>query len=153
MSRVEKPAVLLVDDNEATRTLVTAILQREYTVEAATEGSEALEKIRTRRYSAILLDLRMPGLDGYGVLDALRASSPELLRRVIVLTAALTAKDMQRVKTFDICGVVAKPFEVEALMNAVRQCVDRIDGAPSVNQFFSSGMILLIADLLRQMPR
>ena len=152
MSRIEKPAVLLVDDNEATCTLVTAILQREYAVDVANEGNEALETIKTRNYAAILLDLRMPGLDGFGVLDALRKNNPDLLHRVIVVTASLAAKDMDRLKPYDVRGVVAKPFEVETLLNAVRSC-DNPDGGARMHQFFSSGVILLLADLLRQVPR
>src|SRR5690242_2427948 len=117
MSRIEKPVVLLVDDNEATCTLVTAILQRDYNVDIATEGAEALENIKTRNYAVILLDLRMPGLDGFGVLDALKKTSPALLRRVLILTASLSARDMERLKPYSICGVVAKPFEVETLLS------------------------------------
>ena len=147
MSRIEKPVVLLVDDNEATCTLVTAILQRDYTVEVANEGSEALECIRTRNYAAILLDLRMPGLDGFGVLDSLKVSSPDLLRRVLVVTASLGQRDMQRLKPYNVCGVVPKPFDVETLLAAVRQCVGDSSG-PRMN-FLSSGVILLLADLLR----
>ncbi len=152
MSSVEKPVVLLVDDNEATCTLVTAILQRDYAVHVATDGLEALEQIKTRNYAALLLDLRMPGLDGFGVLQQLQTHWPDLLRRVIVLTAALSANDMNRVKAFDVCGVMAKPFEVEALLAAVRQCAGPAEGTPSMS-LLSSGVILLLADLLRQVPR
>src|SRR6476659_559018 len=56
MSKVEKPHVLLADDNEATCTLLTALLQREFEVAIATDGNEAIERLRTRRYAALLLD-------------------------------------------------------------------------------------------------
>lgn len=152
MSRVEKPVVLLVDDNEATSTLVTAILQRDYAVDVATDGLEALEQIKTRNYAAILLDLRMPGLDGFGVLGHLHSNSPHLLRRVLVLTAALSVKDMDRVKAFDVYGVMAKPFEVEALLSAVKQCAGSNEGNARMT-LLSSGVILLLADLLPQVHR
>jgi len=111
-------------------------------------------QVRSARlqYSAILLDLRMPGMDGYGVLETLRTTLPDVLPRVLVLTAALTQRDMQRVKTFRVCGVIAKPFEVETLLSAVRHCVDPGNNAPLVNHFFPAGVILLLADLLRQVP-
>jgi CheY-like chemotaxis protein len=149
MSRVEKPQVLLVDDNEATCTLVTALLQREFTVEIASDGTEAVEHLKTKNYASILLDLRMPGLDGYGVLDFLHANTPETLRRVLVLTAALTEPELARVKKFDICGIIAKPFEVETLLGAVRSCAG-MDQKPMGRYFFSNGMILLLAEVLRQ---
>jgi CheY-like chemotaxis protein len=154
MSQIEKPFVLLVDDNEATCTLVTAILQRDYRIDIASEGNEALERIKTRNYSAILLDLRMPGMDGFDVLGALQKDSPDLLKRVLVVTASLAAKDMARLKSYKVCGVVAKPFEVETLLNAVRHCEEATgDDPPLIKQFISSGMILLVADLLSQLPR
>ena len=152
MSRTEKPVVLLVDDNEATCTLVTAILQREYSIDVATEGIEALDLIKTRNYAVILLDLRMPGLDGFGVLDSLEAASPEVLSRILIVTASLAPRDLERLKKYNICGVIAKPFEVETLLNAVRDCEGRREAKPRID-LLSSGVILLLADLLRQVPR
>jgi len=148
MSRPEKPFVLLADDNEATCTLVTAILHREFVVEIAGDGSEALEKLKTGNYGAVLLDLRMPNVDGFGVLEFLKTSRPEMMRNVIVLTAALSRGEIERVKSYDICGIIAKPFEVETLLAAVKQCVD--PGGPRLGGVFSSGVMLLLADLLRQ---
>ena len=151
MSSAEKPAVLLADDNEATCTLITAILQQEFRVEAVTDGMEAVEKLRTNHYAAILLDLRMPQYDGFSVLDFLKANQPEILRTVLVVTAALSAKDMDRAKSYGVCGIVAKPFDVDTLLDAVRRCVGEPEGGSrGRNVFCSSGpMILLIADLLK----
>jgi len=149
MTRVEKPYVLLVDDNEATCTLVTALLQREFAVETATDGMEAVERLKTTNYAAILLDLRMPGLDGYGVLEFLKTTKPDVLRRVLILTASLTDKELSRVRQYDVCGIVAKPFEVETLLSAVKQCASH-DGSALGHFFFSNGMMLLLAEVLRQ---
>src|SRR5437764_1125329 len=126
---MEKPYVLLVDDNDATCTLVTALLQRDFTVEATNDGTEALEKLKTGRYAAIILDLRMPPPDGYAIMDALLQSRPELLPRVIVLTAALSQREKERVKKYPVCEVIAKPFEVEALFGAVKKCAGDSGGA------------------------
>ncbi|MCU1350427.1 MAG: hybrid sensor histidine kinase/response regulator [Acidobacteria bacterium] len=146
---MEKPYVLLVDDNEATCTLVTALLQRDFAVESVNDGLDALEKLKTKKYAAILLDLRMPHMDGYGVLDYLKATRPDTLGSVIILTASLAPKELARVKEYAVCAIVPKPFEVESLLALVRQCAGtepRHLGAT----FLSSGMIILIADLLRQ---
>jgi CheY-like chemotaxis protein len=146
---MEKAPVLLVDDNEATCTLITALLQREFAVDAVHDGLDAVEKLKINNYSAILLDLRMPHMDGYGVLDHLLAHRPALLRSVIILTASLAAKEMARVHAYDICAVVAKPFEVESLLALVKQCAGPEPRHLGGN-LLSSGMIILIADLLRQ---
>lgn len=144
---MEKPFVLLADDNEATCTLVRALLQREFTVGIAVDGTDAVEKLRAGQPAAILLDLRMPILDGFGVLDFLRNHRPELIARVIVLTAALSKPELERVREYDVCAVVAKPFEVELLLDVVRDCAGK--GGSTATTFLSSSVILLIADLLR----
>jgi two-component system, response regulator, stage 0 sporulation protein A len=89
---VEKPSVLLADDNEATCTLIRALLQSEFSIDIVGDGAEAIRRLRGRHYSAILLDLRMPLVDGYGVLDHLTSERPELLPRVVVVTAAITPR-------------------------------------------------------------
>jgi CheY-like chemotaxis protein len=147
MSNVEKPSVLLVDDSEETCTLIAAILRRDFRVETAGDGMEAIEKLRTKQYAAILLDLRMPLLDGFSVLDFLKANNPEVLRSVLVVTAVLTRKEIERAKSYGVCGIITKPFDVDVLLDAVKDCVgDRGTLGPTV---FCSPVILLIADLLR----
>lgn len=148
MEKTEKPFLLLVDDNEPTCTLMTALLHKDFDIDIAGDGFEAIEKLRTKSYSAMILDLLMPHLDGYGVLDYLKASNPEMLRRVLVVTAALTRSDMTRVHHYDVCAVISKPFEVEILLNAVKRCCDPSPSARGT--FLSSSVILLLADLLRQ---
>jgi CheY-like chemotaxis protein len=147
---VEKPLVLVADDNEATCTLITALLQREFAVDVASDGAEAIEKLKSRQYSAILLDLLMPVVDGYGVLDHLRAERPELLRRVLVVTASLSQREMNRVRDYDICAVIGKPFEVETLFSAVQQCAGTPAPQFRTGPIVSGGMILLLAELVKR---
>jgi CheY-like chemotaxis protein len=147
---VEKPLVLLADDNEATCTLIQALLRSDFVVDVASDGREAIDKLKSRHYAAILLDLLMPVADGYAVLDHLTAERPDLLRRVLVVTASLSPRELQRVREYSIRAVIAKPFEVSVLQNAVRECAS-FRGEPFLAApFLSGGMILLLADLLRR---
>jgi len=150
MSRNEKPYVLLVDDNEATCALMTALLQREFAVETAFDGFDAIERLKTRQYAAILLDLRMPRLDGFGVLDHLREHAPDTVKRVLIVSAALHEREVERLRGYDVCGVIRKPFEVEALLDAVKSCAGMNGGGFGNVLASSTPVILLIADLLRQ---
>ena len=149
MSRVEKPYVLLADDNEATCTLLTALLHRDFNVEAAFDGQEAIERLRTRRYAVLLLDLRMPQPDGFAVLEFIEQHDRRQLRNVLVVTAALSAPEIARAKAFDICGIIGKPFDVDALLEAVKQCAASSDDGHPIGNVLSSGVILLLADLIR----
>lgn len=147
---MERPLVLLADDNDATCALVAAILQRDFNLDVATDGSEAVEKLRVRDYASVLLDLRMPQTDGFGVLEFLAKDRPELMQRVLVLTASLTKQELDRVRHFAVAGVIAKPFEVETLLDAVRQCASSEGVHPHLRgPLLSSGMILLLGEILR----
>jgi CheY-like chemotaxis protein len=150
MPSAEKPTVLLVDDNYETCTLITAVLQRDFQVETAGDGRETIEKLRIKQYAAILLDLLMPLADGFSVLDFLKSNNPEALRTVLVVTAVLTRREIERAKSYGICGIISKPFDVDALREAVRQCVDPAGPRKLGDVFCSTPMIFLIADLLRQ---
>lgn len=152
MAGGEKPSVLIVDDNEATCVLIAAVLHRDFTTDAAGDGADAIEKLKTRTYAAVLLDLRMPHVDGFDVLDYLRERAPEIMRCVIVVTAAVSNREMQRVRGYGVHAVVTKPFEVDVLLDVVKRCVGESGGhglGPVI--YSSTGMILLLADLLRNL--
>lgn len=141
---MDKPAVLLVDDNEATSTLVTAILERDFAVDVVADVAEARARIANGHYVAILLDERA----GRDVLELLQSERPELVKRVLVLTASLAKSDMERIRQFSVFGVISRPFEVDFLLAAVKECAGGRGGRNT--PLLSGGMLLLIADLLRQ---
>ncbi|HYR30171.1 MAG TPA: response regulator [Thermoanaerobaculia bacterium] len=145
---MDKPFVLVADDNEATCTLIAALLRHEFVVEPAYDGMAAVAKLKSRRYAAVILDLFMPQVDGFEVLDFLRAERPDLLPRTIVVTASIGRRDVDRVHGYGVCALLAKPFEVDVLQATVQKCAgedDAFDGSSPL----VTGMILLIADLLR----
>ena len=147
---MEKPFVLVADDNEATCTLIKALLQSDFAVDVASDGHEALERLSSKEYAAVLLDLLMPGIDGYGVLESVRSNRPELLQRILVVTAALSTRQMARLEGYEICGVIAKPFEVDMFLAAVRQCAGTEGPTFTRGALLSGGMILFLAEMLRR---
>jgi two-component system sensor histidine kinase/response regulator len=151
MPPIDKPYVLVADDNEPTCTLLTALLHRDFTVDIASDGQEAIDRLRSRQYAAILIDLRMPRTDGFAALEFLRQNQPGMLASVLVVTAVLTPDELQRAKSYGICGIITKPFEVEDLLDAVKKCVSP-DDENTLGPVLCTGapMILLLADLLRQ---
>ena len=147
---MEKPLVLLADDNEATCTLITALLRPEFEVDVAMDAADAMEKLKSRQYAAILLDLRMPVTDGYSVLEFLGSQRPDLLPRVLVVTAAISSRELERLHSYPICGVIGKPFEIESLLAAVKSCAGDVTPGFLGGPLFSSGMLFLLADFLRR---
>ena len=86
--------LLLVDDDAGLRTLLRTTFEAvDVDVEEAETAARALEALRTRRPDAIVLDLVMPGLDGFGVLEHLQASPQTRWIPVVVLTAKTLAAD------------------------------------------------------------
>lgn len=146
---MDKPFVLVADDNEGTCTLIAALLQHEFTVDLARDGTEALEKIASRRYAAIILDLLMPHVDGFAVLDHLGTNNPEQLACVVIVTAAVSEKQRQRVSGYPIHAVISKPFEIDQLLEAVRKAAKHPEPRFPAAPLISGSVLLLLADLLR----
>src|SRR5688572_10595841 len=118
------PTILLVEDDEPTRVLITALSARiGITAEWAADGETAVTMIRHRRYDALLLDLFLPKVNGFEVLREVRTIAPDLLLRTIIITAA----DEATLRDFDGGGTLAmlrKPFDVEDLLDALTSCID-----------------------------
>ena len=117
-----KPRALLLEDDPAMQRLVTMLLRREgLGVDVVGKGLQAVEKIEKGKYDVIFLDLMMPHEGGMTVIKVLREKSPELLRRVILLTAtpAPVTKSIEK----EVFAIVRKPFEAEALIATVRQLI------------------------------
>jgi CheY-like chemotaxis protein len=148
MSKVEKPYVLVVDDNSETCTLIAAILRRDFITESAGDGMEAVEKLKTKQYGVVILDLRMPHYDGFSVLDFLKETRPEALSRVVVVTATLSERDITKARTYGVHKIIAKPFDVDALLATVKHCAGT-DG-PHLGGVFCTPMVILLADLLQK---
>lgn len=111
--------VLVVDDDEAIRNMVGRILQRAgFQVECARDGFEAIEKLAGHDYSVVVLDLMMPRVDGYGVIEFLRRTKVNVLRKVIVLTAGSTS----RIRTEPVYEVMTKPFDIQQLVQTATEC-------------------------------
>ena len=114
--------VLVVDDDASIRRLIIAALRREgYAFVEAANGKEALEIMRRNHPSVVLLDLMMPVLSGWDVLQE-RARDPELQIPVILVSAARGAEIAQAVDK-GIYAFLPKPFDIGALSALVRSCV------------------------------
>jgi CheY-like chemotaxis protein len=114
--------ILIVDDDAATRELIGTVLRRrELTVDEAEDGVEALELLKEHRYAVVLLDLLMPNVDGFGVIENLETaiSTPVVLVITGADRALIRKLDPQRIH-----GVVNKPFDAEELATLVVACAE-----------------------------
>lgn len=130
--------VLVADDDQSIRQLVCTIVRREgLEVDCVSDGMEAVEKLAMHEYAVILLDLMMPRLDGFGVVEYLKNNPPSHKPVILVITAYAD----QRFKEVDpnvVAGVIRKPFEVAELGNLVSLCVHGFDAATQRGAFMTA---------------
>jgi two-component system chemotaxis sensor kinase CheA len=114
--------VLVVDDSLTTRMLEQSILESAgYEVDCAVSGEEALEKARRRRYSLFLVDIEMPGIDGYDLLERLRADPVLSGIPAILVSSRSSQEDRRRGMELGARAFVAKgEFDQAALMATIR---------------------------------
>ncbi len=112
---------LVCEDDKAIRSLVRVVLRREgFDVDVAEDGRAGIERIDSSCYELIVLDLSMPGIDGYEVVRHIRERQPSELRRIIVMTAASEA--IRSEFPDPICTLLPKPFDIDTLTRSVRDC-------------------------------
>jgi CheY-like chemotaxis protein len=110
------PKVLLVDDEDSLRKVMKELLERDgYVVGEARDGVQALDQIDRMGPDIIVLDLNLPGLDGYGVLSHLRSRPATSAIPVIVLTAKGDEDNEVRVFELGADDFLTKPFRARAL--------------------------------------
>jgi DNA-binding response OmpR family regulator len=108
-----EPKVLVVDDEPAIRALVTKIVERSgLPVDNARDGAEAIQKLAAGDYGVLVLDLMMPGIDGFAVIEHLR--TVPMRPAIIVITAGDTAA-IRRLDGSMVHSVLRKPFDIDVL--------------------------------------
>jgi len=143
MERREK-RILIVDDDAAIRTLLFTILSRRgFAVDMAENGIQAIETIERCNYLVVLLDLMMPQMNGWEVLDKIKARPQVVRPLVIVLTAGSEPRDLPADM---VAGTIRKPFDVDLLVDTVAACVatlpdcDQLTDCPSPQSEKHSGV-------------
>jgi CheY-like chemotaxis protein len=128
---MREPRVLVADDDPSIRQLVCTIVHRErLEIDCVSDGVEAVEKLRDHDYAVVMLDLMMPRLDGFGVIDWMK-KHPARIKPVVLVITAYADQKFKQVDPTLVAGVLRKPFEVAELGNLVRMCVTGFDSDPT----------------------
>jgi len=119
MTRRENPQVLVADDEDAIRHLVDFMLEKAgFDVHTAPDGRAALEMLN-EDLSVVLLDLRMPVMDGMETLKVIRERHPDM--PVLIMSAHGDVRDAVRAMKLGAFDYIQKPFEADELLGLVRQ--------------------------------
>src|SRR2546421_1583053 len=118
-----RPVVLVVDDDHGVRESFRLILQGRYEVLEAADGRQALERLRASPVDLVLLDIRLPEMDGIEVLERMKAVDDGV--EVILVTAVKTVRiavDAMKLGAFDY---LTKPFDEDELLSLIRRALEK----------------------------
>ena len=112
-----KKNILVIDDQLAPREAIRMILEPKYAVTAVAGAAEAYRYLAGNSVDLVLLDIRMPGIDGITALKEIRKEYPEM--RVILLSALIPSENTRKAFTLEIYGYLMKPFDKDELLDIV----------------------------------
>ncbi|MGI9233687.1 MAG: response regulator transcription factor [Woeseiaceae bacterium] len=116
--------VLVVEDEEAIRTgLIDVLVFHGYEVESAATGPEGLQKALTGKFALILLDIMLPGMDGYEICDRIRAVDRN--QPIIMLTAKTSDEEIVQGLKLGADDYVPKPFSIQQLVLRIEAVLRR----------------------------
>ncbi len=116
----DKSRVLVVDDEEALRTVLSTELKGEgYEVDTASDGDEAISIVQNKKFDLLLLDIKMPKVDGFEVLKFVKKSFPAI--KVIMLTGFADLKNAIESKKLGAEDFVSKPYDLVDLLTTIER--------------------------------
>ncbi len=118
-----KPRLLIVDDEDGPRQSLKIVFAQEYDVQVARSGAEAVKLASAKPFHVVILDIRMPGMDGIQTLEALKEMDP--LVEVLMLTAYETLETARQALRLGACDYLNKPFDLDAVRAGVSRALER----------------------------
>jgi DNA-binding NtrC family response regulator len=122
-ARPLRPTILVVDDDAGVRESFRLILDDEYEVVDVMAGQQALEVVRTAQVDVVLLDIRLPEMDGIEVLERIKQVDEQV--EVILVTAVKTVKTAVAAMKLGAFDYVTKPFEEDELLATIRRALQK----------------------------
>ncbi len=113
--------ILIVEDNELNMKLFFDILTyQKYDAEKSFDGHEAYQKIKENNYDLIILDLQLPKLDGFSLIEKLKKENIKL-PPIIIVSACAMDSDKQKAKQHNINDYLTKPIDINNFIKTVKQ--------------------------------
>src|SRR5438309_9604702 len=118
-----RPVILVVDDDPGVRESFRLILEDHYDVLDGPDGPRALEVVRSAQVDLVLLDIRLPDMDGIEVLERTKAIDEGI--EVILVTAVKTVRTAVAAMKLGAFDYLTKPFEEDELLQLVRRALEK----------------------------
>src|SRR5262249_34410030 len=118
-----RPTILVVDDDPGLRDSFRVILEDDYEVLDVPDGMGALEIVRSCQVDLVLLDIRLPEMDGIEVLERIRGSAEQV--EVVLVTAVKTVRTAVAAMKLGAFDYLTKPFDEEEIVGVIRRALER----------------------------
>jgi DNA-binding response OmpR family regulator len=129
-AKVARHRILVVDDDEHIQKSLSQYLEMEdFEVEVASSGQEALDRAALQAFDLVLLDIMMPEMDGFEVVEILRAQEATSRVPIILLTARGQDTDVLKGYHLGVSSYLTKPFNLDELVETIREVLEA-DAAP-----------------------
>jgi two-component system response regulator PilR (NtrC family) len=116
--------ILIVDDEQSMRDFLSIMLKKEgYEVASAENGKDGLKAVQTDIFDLVITDVKMPGMDGIGVLRAVKDVSPETI--VVMITAYATAETAVEAMKLGAYDYITKPFKVDEIKLVIEKALEK----------------------------
>ncbi len=116
---MEKPHILIADDEQYIRLLASRLLSDKFVVLEASDGAEAVDMARKHKPSLILMDIMMPNMDGYTACSTIKADQSTKNIPVLMLTGLSFKLNKKLAEAAGADGYITKPFTLETLLDAI----------------------------------
>jgi len=115
-----KKTILLIEDNEQNRYLATFILESHgYSVTSANDGPSGIDTAMKNRFDLILLDIQLPGMDGYSVANELRGRSETTNIPIVAVTSYAMVGDREKALESGCVGYIEKPINPDTFISEI----------------------------------
>jgi len=119
-----RPAILIVDDEEAIRKFLTAILNENgYLADSAQNGHEAINKTNDRSYDVALIDIVLPDMNGVELLNKIRETKPKM--RKIIMTGNPSLQNAVEALNKGADAYIVKPLDVEKILATIKEQLEK----------------------------
>ncbi len=123
----DTPNVLLVDDSSTNNLLLeSALMELKFNIITATSGKEALKHLNKKPFDLVLLDVMMPGMSGYDVLETMKSEGMLEKTAVIMVTARSRVDEEKRALDLGAADYFEKPIELQKLVSRVKELMTEL---------------------------
>ena len=117
-----RKTILIVDDSSIIRNYLQKAIGNKYSIISVGGGQEAIDSIPNNKIDLILLDLMMPGIDGFGVLDYLNSNGNST--PVVIISGDTTKETIDKAFTYNVVDMIEKPFSEKVIMDKINRILD-----------------------------